>query len=301
MSAAPISRSAIPAFVNPAAGSAAGVASALEQVGGFEVQEIAPAQLHDAIRGAIAAGAARVLVAGGDGTICSAASALVGTGVELAVIPAGTLNHFARFLGIPSAPNAAAEVALRGTVRSVDVGWVNNHLILNTSSVGAYVTFVRTRERLEKHLPYIIASLIAFARILIHLHTFRVLVEIEGRSHVYRTPLVFVGVGERELGVPMLGARIPGGRRGLHLLVVRGKRRAQLLLRGAAVATRGLSTVPRHSQTGLDSFVVDHCRIEMRRPRGNVGVDGEIVPMIAPLDYRIQRDALRVVAPEQPG
>ncbi|HET7564548.1 MAG TPA: diacylglycerol kinase family protein [Gemmatimonadaceae bacterium] len=296
-----MARSVIPAFINPEAGSAAGVRPALEQTGHFQVHEVEPARLHDALRSAIDAGATRVLVAGGDGTICSAASVLVGTPVELAVIPAGTLNHFARYVGIPDDPRAAAEIAMGDTVRMVDVGWVNDHLILNTSSVGAYVTFVRTRERLETHLPYFIASLVAFARILIHLRTFRVVVEIDGRPHVYATPLVFVGVGERELSIPMLGGRIPGGRRGLHVLIVRGKRRAQLLLRGAAVATHGLSTIPHHSQTGLDSFLVDHCRIEMRRPRGNVGVDGEVIPMVAPLEYRIERDALRVVAPSEAG
>jgi hypothetical protein len=44
--------------------------------------------------------------------------------------------------------------------------------------------------------------------------------------------------------------------------------------------------------------VVDHCRIEFRRPRGRVALDGEIVEMVSPLEYRIERDALRIVVPE---
>ena len=47
-----------------------------------------------------------------------------------------------------------------------------------------------------------------------------------------------------------------------------------------------------------DSFIVERCRIEMRRPRGNVAIDGELVPMVAPLEYHVERDALRVVVPE---
>ena len=293
----PASLSPIPTFVNPGAGSAADVARALADDEHFDVREVEPARLQSALRSAIAAGARRVAVAGGDGTICAAAAVLARTPVELAVIPAGTLNHFARYLGLPMDLHDAARVAIDGGVRCVDVGSANGHVMLNTSSVGAYVTFVRTRERFERYLPYVVASFIAFVRILIRLRTFRVIVDIDGEPRAYSTPLVFVGVGERELGIPMLGGRIAGGRRGLHVLVVRGKRRTQLLLRGVAIAARGLPTLPRRAQTGIDSFIVDRCRIELPRRRGSVGVDGEIVPMMAPLEYRIAYDALNVVVP----
>jgi uncharacterized membrane protein len=47
----------------------------------------------------------------------------------------------------------------------------------------------------------------------------------------------------------------------------------------------------------LDSFVVDECQIELRRPAGRVAVDGELVEMESPLGFRIERDALRLVVP----
>src|SRR3982750_2563704 len=46
-------------------------------------------------------GDALLVVGGGDGTISAAASALVGTATILGILPLGTLNHFARDLGIP--------------------------------------------------------------------------------------------------------------------------------------------------------------------------------------------------------
>ena len=52
-----------------------------------------PERLSDAIQEAVADGRRRVVVAGGDGSIASAARCLVGTGVELAIVPGGTLNH----------------------------------------------------------------------------------------------------------------------------------------------------------------------------------------------------------------
>ena len=59
----------------------------------------------------VGAGAKRLLVAGGDGTIATAAATLVDTPAELAVLPGGTLNHFARDLGISTVAAEAVELA----------------------------------------------------------------------------------------------------------------------------------------------------------------------------------------------
>lgn len=289
-------RAAIPTLVNRQSGSAGDVLAALADVPGLRVMALDPDALLEAVREAVLAGAPRIAISGGDGTLASAAALVAGTGTEMAIIPGGTLNHFARDLDIPGDPVEAARVALTGRAIPVDVGRVNGQLFLNTSSVGAYVTFVRTRERLERRFGYVISSILAGIRILAGLHGFRVVLEVEGRDLVYRTPLVFVGVGERELKMPRLGARAANGRRGLHVFVVRGRHRARLLAFALAVATRGARGTRRAERTPhLDDFLVDRFRIEMRRPRGNVAVDGEVRPMRAPLDFAVERDALRVV------
>jgi diacylglycerol kinase family enzyme len=285
-----------PAFINSAAGSADDVAAALDATGRFEVRPVIPARLASEVTAALRAGAPRVLVAGGDGTITTAASVLVGTPMELAIIPGGTLNHFAKDFGIPLDPAAALETALGDAVRTVDVGFVNGRLFLNTSSVGAYVVFVRVRERLERRLGYLLASVAAFLRVFLSMRTLRVQLEIEGQRLTYRTPLVFIGIGERELRVPMLGGRVPDGRRGLHVIVPRARTRYRLAVLALTALLRGVRAVA--DSLHCDSFIVERCRVEMRRPRGNVAIDGEIVPMIAPLEYRIEPDALRVVVPE---
>ena len=48
-----------------------------------------------------------------------------------------------------------------------------------------------------------------------------------------------------------------------------------------------------------DTFVVDRCTIEFRRRHGRVAVDGEVIDMTSPLEYRIERDALRLVVPRR--
>jgi diacylglycerol kinase family enzyme len=286
----------LPTFVNARAGSADEAGDALSDASRFDVRQIEPERLADEIRQAVDGGASRVLVAGGDGTIAAAAAVVAGTPVELALLPGGTLNHFTRDLGLPIEPAEAAAIATGGRPVEVDVGYVNDRLFLNTSSVGAYVLFVRTRERLERYLGYRLASLVAALRILSGLRSYRVELEVDGALRSYKTPLVFIGVGERDLQLPALGSRVPDGRRGLHVLVVRGRTRARVVAIALAAAARGVQHVSRTPL--LDSFLVDYCRIEMPRRRGNVAVDGEIVPMEAPLEYRLARGALRVVVPE---
>jgi len=287
----------IPAFVNTGAGTAAAAVEALRAAGAaFDVREVAGDALAKEVERAVGEGATRVLVAGGDGSICSAAGVLAGGPVELAVLPGGTLNHFAHHHDIPVEAPAATEVARGGRVTAVDVGRVNGRLFLNTSSVGTYVLFVRTRERLERYFGYRLASLLAGVRVLVQLRSYRVTLDVEGKSRTYRTPIVFIGVGERETKAPTLGERVVGGKRGLHVVVVRGRTAGRLFAIALATLARGVREVARTPM--LDAFVVDRCRIDLPRARGRVAVDGELVEMTAPLEYELQRDALRVVVGE---
>jgi len=281
----------IPAFINPRAGNADAARGALESVGDFDVRDVPPATLADRVRAAIADGARRILVAGGDGSIGSAAGAIAGTGIELAILPCGTLNHLARDLSLPLNLEEAAQVAKTGRSIAVDAAVVNDRIFLNTSSVGAYVSFVRARERLERRLGYHIGSLVAGVQLLVHMPTFRVTLEFEQVTREYITPLVFIGVGERELRLPTLGSRVADGKTGLHVMVVRRRSGARTVALGLAAAARGVEAVSR--TPALDAFLVDSCRID-RRAR-SVSIDGEIVQMRPPLRYRHVPGHLKVV------
>ena len=289
------------ALVNKDAGTADAACEALGNAGGFRIERIAPSELADRVRGALARGERRILVAGGDGSIATAAAAMRGKACELAILPGGTLNHLAQDLGLPDDLTEAAKVATGETTRCIDVAEVNGHLFLNTSSVGAYVTYVRTREGLEPRLGYWLASIVAGIRILFRLRSFRVSMEVDGVAHEYVTPLVFIGVGERELKMPSLGARVADGQRGLHVIVVKSRSAGRTLALAFAAAARGVRAAAR--TPAMQSFIVDHVRIEPRRGTlgGRIGLDGEIVPMVPPLEYRFVRDGLTVVVADDVG
>ncbi|MHB0949117.1 MAG: diacylglycerol/lipid kinase family protein [Gemmatimonadaceae bacterium] len=286
----------IPAIVNPAAGNAAAASAALGAAG-FDVREVAPAGIEGVVRSLVNEGARRIVVAGGDGTIGTAASVLAHSPCELAVIPGGTLNHFAKDHGIPEALEEAVQLAATGVARPVDVATVSGRIFLNTSTVGAYVAMVRQRELLERHLGYRLATVIAAFRSFLVLRAFDLTVEIEGTTRRYRTPLLFVGVGERELRVPILGGRLPEGKRALHLLVPRSRGRRAMLSLALAAFARGTEHVSAGSE--LDAYLVDRCTVVLRR-RGPVGLDGEIVRLDTPLEYRLLPGALSLVTGPTP-
>lgn len=288
--------SLIPAFVNRGSGNSEKAREALASSGRFDIREVEPSKLEDEIRNAVKAGARRILIAGGDGSICTGAGAICGSEVELAVLPAGTLNHFAIDSGIPTDLAEAAKVGVGTATATVDVGHAGDRVFLNTSSIGAYVIFVRLRDRLEKRFGYRFASLIAMIRIFVMMPTIGVQIEVDGVAQTYRTPLVFIGVGEREVQLPTIGSRVKGGKRGLHVFVLRGRKRARLFVVALAAVARGVATVRRMPE--LDAFLVDRCTIDMKRRRAMVAFDGETELMTLPLEYRIERDALRIVVPE---
>jgi diacylglycerol kinase (ATP) len=85
-----------------------------------------PGHLGELARDAVANGATRLVVVGGDGTVHEAVDGIMraspGDDVELAVLPLGTGKDFARSLRIPGRLDAALEVARTGALRTIDVG-----------------------------------------------------------------------------------------------------------------------------------------------------------------------------------
>ncbi len=92
----------------------------------------------DDLEDAVACGADRVVVAGGDGSIAPVAAAAGSAGIPLAVVPVGTANDFARRLELPDGLSAACRLAVSGTkLRSLELGWMNERRpFVNVASAG---------------------------------------------------------------------------------------------------------------------------------------------------------------------
>lgn len=124
-----------------------------------------PGEVRAGVGEAVAAGASRVLVVGGDGTLREAATALRRTGVVLGIIPAGTGNGSVYSLGLPLDPLQAAAVALSAEPTPVDVGVVGETAFLNVAGAGldAWVLEAQRRSKFTGAIPsYLEAALTAF-------------------------------------------------------------------------------------------------------------------------------------------
>ena len=288
----------LPVFINPGSGSADQTMAALADDKRLRLEVLEPLKLADAVQAAADQGVARVAVCGGDGTLALAASRLVGSKTALAVLPGGTLNHFASRMGIPEDLGQAVNLALTGRGYAVGVGYVNRQLFINTSSVGAYATFVRSRDYLERRhgMGYHLASLLAGIRRLVRLHSARI--KLNGRD--LRAPLVFVGIHERELQLPALGQHKANGDNGLHLIAVRRGRRSDTLRIALNAIFRGID--PLVQSDDLENRVMDHIDLHYRRNRQKVtvAVDGELVKLDTPLKYRYAPCSLLVVTSRVP-
>lgn len=90
-----------------------------------------------------------VLAGGGDGTISAAASVLKGNRKALAVLPAGTMNLFARSLAIPLTLDAAVEAFATGEIRAIDIATANGKPFVHQFSIGMHAKMVVMREKME--------------------------------------------------------------------------------------------------------------------------------------------------------
>ena len=238
----------------------------------------------------------RTLIAGGgDGTVSSVAAAMAGTEATLGVLPLGTLNHFAKDLKLPLDVESAVRNLMRGAERAVDLAEVNGRAFVNNSGLGLYPSMVKQRERFQrlgqrKWVAFFHAAVATFRRF----PFLEVRLLADGETLARRTPFVFVGnnvyrmegidLGSRDSlidGLLFLGvAHRRIGRWGLVRLAFRA-------LFGRLAGERDFSV-----------HATKEVRIASRHKRLPVSIDGEVMLLETPLDYRIRPGALRVIAPE---
>jgi len=244
-------------------------------------------------RAALETGCRVLVAAGGDGTVSAVAGALAGGEVPLGVLPLGTLNHFAKDLGLPPGLTEAADIVARGTVRPVDVGEVNGRVFLNNSSLGVYPRIVELRARYTgRGAAKWMAALWATLAVLRRRPFLGIRIRTDDEVVVRRTPFVFVGNNEYRMAGLRGASResLTGGR--LALYVMDASHRPSLLRLGWRVFRRGAEQVRE-----LDLLHVAEAVVETRRHHLRVALDGEVVVLASPLQYRSRPGALRVMTP----
>jgi len=262
-----------------------------------DVRQVPGPQLLAAAREAAASSADVVVMGGGDGTVSAGAGSLVGTGKPMGVLPLGTLNHFARDLGIPTELEGAVRNVAEGVVREVDLGEANERVFVNNSSIGLYPAAVSLRdawmERQSTH-KWVAMGRAALAT-LREFPVVRVTLRLEEGGVNLSTPMVFVGNNRYDTKLFSLGKRpaLDGGELWVYLARDAGRFR---FVRLALRALVGRLDDSRDFQgVGLKEMVVEDRRHLLR-----VAFDGEVSHVAPPIRYRIRPRALRVIVPREP-
>jgi diacylglycerol kinase family enzyme len=114
------------------------------------------------------------------------------------------------------------------------------------------------------------------------------------QTTVRRTPFVFIGNNEYTMAGLHAGSRESLVHKQLAVYLLNAERRIGLLRLAWNVLRKGVDEVKE-----LDLLTVDSATIETRRPLVSVALDGEVLPLRAPLVYRIRPAALRVKVPPE--
>jgi diacylglycerol kinase family enzyme len=237
-----------------------------------------------------------IVAGGGDGTVNAVASQLINTDRVLGLLPLGTLNHFAKDVGVPLELEAAVLTIFHGRVIQVDVGQVNDRIFVNNSSLGLYPQVVHKRDAQRRKLgrgkwpAFILAALSVLRRypfLDVRLH-------VGERELIRRSPFVFIGNNHYEMESLNIGARrrLDAGELGIYLANRTGRMGLFVLVWKGLFG--GLGT-----RQDFEVISTKEASIQTRRRKLHVATDGEVTMMKTPLHYRVLPRSLRVLAPNQ--
>jgi diacylglycerol kinase family enzyme len=248
-----------------------------------------PDRLHDAMQDADA-----VIVAGGDGTVACAATALAATGIPLGILPGGTMNLLAKDLCLPVTDlNRAADIILEGHTRTIDVGCAGNQIFLCACMLGAPTRMGRHREQARLAGPWRqwLQIARAAAHVLARPRSMRLTLTVDGKAYSLRTPSITITVNPVEdvHGRLFARARLDGGS-----LVAYAMKRPSLvgILRVFVRLALGRPRDP-----ALLVLEGTDMRIDAPTPALRILIDGEERLMPTPLAFSIRPRALTVFAP----
>lgn len=259
-----------------------------------------PDELEATLQKELAAGRQWIVVGGGDGSVATAASILRGSETALGVVPLGTFNLMGRDLRMPLDPEQAGFALATATPRMVDVAEVNGRLFLCVCILGFFPD-VAMRRDLYRGYPWwrkTMAITQAMLRSYVDYPSLRLNLEsdkesMKNLSFTTRFVAVSNNVYKEESGLIPHKADLAGGE--LAAYVSRHHSIPEVVRGSLSFVSGAIGSDPL-----LELQTCKHLRIESEsRSRLRVAIDGEILKMEAPLEFKICPGALKVLQPEK--
>jgi len=228
-----------------------------------------------------------VIVGGGDGSVSAAVAAFSGGEKLLGVLPFGTMNLFARDLGMPSGVHEAVAALATVVPRRIDLAEVNGRPFHTLSGLGFFSQMARAREEVRGHpLGRFVGFVLAWLRAMFRTAPFTIDIVVDGRSEQVNALAVLVT--NNRFGADWRRARLDEGTLEMHIVEDQGT--LTKLKAGAALLTGAWRT-----EQEIRSIVATDLVITTRRRHASASTDGELGRERVPLRYRILPGALTVL------
>jgi diacylglycerol kinase family enzyme len=235
-----------------------------------------------------------VLVGGGDGSISAGAAMAFETGKTLGVLPAGTMNFFARSLGIPLAVDQAVAALATGKVVAVDIATANGRPFIHQFAAGLQPRMVAERERqaYRSRLQKIFASAYALLRQLRRPPALRVTISADESIIPARVSVLSITNNPFGEGHLPYANSVDSGLLGVYFSHARSSAATAQLAADIALGTwRNNSDVVEQTATRSTATFARLSR------RAKATIDGELVPLEKVVEFEIHPRALHVIAP----
>jgi len=263
----------------------------------FESEIVAGKSIVKALQKVATETGEHVLMAGGgDGTISAAADVAWKAKVPLAVLPAGTMNLFARALKIPLDLNVALESLASGTIQAVDISTANEESFVHQFSIGFQPQMIKFRNTLEYRSRWgkRLASIRAFAKAMSNPPRFAVRMSIDG-SPTERT-VSAMSVSNNPYGQGMLPVpdSLDRGQLGVYIAGT---------LTPVALIKLALTVLTGSWRRNPDVDEVLAKEVELHFPHlrrsAKATIDGELVPLARDVKIAVHAGELQVLVPSE--
>lgn len=235
-----------------------------------------------------------LLAGGGDGTISAAAALCFRHKVPLAVLPAGTMNLFARSLQVPLNLEQALGALAGGELEQVDIATANGRPFVHQYSVGMHSRLVRIREGLTYNSRWgkMLASVRAVGATLSRPLVFEA--EIRTPTGVEHRRAMAISVSNNLLGEGHMpyAERVNGGVLGVYVVRPMPAADAARLVFSLLFGT--WKHHPLVSERQVEQVTLSFPR---RKKSAKAVIDGELIPLEQKVELKLHHGALQVIVP----